>query len=369
METRIGGIDWFGRAVATVAAVAVGVAAFLIAQPTPVPLPPVMSHAPYVRLDPQEFGSMAIARLVLSNNGGSDLVVDRFQTSCSCAGVEIERDGKLQRISDLRVPARSQAEVVVRIGVGARPGTSQPVQVTFASNDPAHPVSTFDVQIPRVLGGVYAVPAAAIFGDVAQRSADAQTVYIYDNGVKSRRIGNIGISHPERFEVELLTPQPGTHEPQVHETAGQMIAVAKIRPKPGWVGPLDGYFELSVLGEARPPDRVDVIGQVIGPFECRPDVLSLPRFVAGKPEYRCEFQITRRDGKQIASVTPDELPKEVTVIITPDPTDPTRVKVLVSCDPTGPGPSRTVRLRFRAQAGQDGAALIEVPLLVTGKPL
>lgn len=367
MGTRTVVIDWPGRVVAGVAVVAVAVAAFLFARTSP-PLPPALIHQPSAELDPQEFGATAMAWLVLSNDGGGELVVGPFRTSCSCAGVEVERDGKFHRIDELRIPARSQAEVVVRIGVGAKPGMSQQVHVTFASNDPTRPESTFDVHIPRVLGGVYATPSAAIFGDAALGSADAQTVYVYDNGVKSRRIGSVRLSHPERFEVELVSPQPGVHEPQVHETAGQMIAVARIRPKPGWVGPLDGYFELAVAGETRLPDRVDVIGRILVPIACMPNVLSLPRFIAGKEEYRGEFEIAHRDGKPISSVTADEAQKEITTTVVPDPTDPTRVKVVVSCDPTGPGPARTVRLRFRVQAGKDAPTFVEVPLLLTGWP-
>lgn len=364
MTNRSQRADWTGRVLVCLAAVAVAVAAFLIARTTH---PPVMNHQSAIELGPHEFGATAVARLVLSNSGSGELIVSRFQTSCSCAGVEVEHDGKFQRVDQLRIPARSQAEVVVRIGVGAKPGTSQQVHVTFTSNDPARPESAFDVSIPRVLGGVYPVPAAAIFGDIPQGSTETRAVYIYDNGVKSRRIGGVQVSHPERFEVELKPPLAGVHEPQVHDTAGNLIAVAMVRPKPGWTGPLDGHFELIVDGENRSADRVDVIGHILGPYTCVPDVLLLPRFAHGKEEYRGEFHVIRRDGKALASVVAVDAIKDVKTTIVPDPTDSARVKVVISCDAVAQGSVKTVQVRLRVQAGDEAATTIEVPVTVSGK--
>jgi hypothetical protein len=367
MGSQPGSTDWINRVLVCVAAVAIAVLAFVFVRNTHNE-PPELKHPPFLELAPEDFGATAVARLVVSNDGGSELVVGPFQTSCSCAGVELEEGGKFRRIDQLRIPARTQAELVVRIGVGVKPGTSQRVHIAFASNDPARPESSFVVTIPRVLGGVYTVSAAAIFGEVNQGAGDVQTVLIYDNGVQSRQIGGVQISHPERFELELVAPKPGIDEPQVHETAGRMIAVAKIRPKPGWVGPLDGYFELAVSGENRSPDRVDVIGQVSGSLECRPDALLLPRFVVGKEEYQGELLISRRDGKAISTVTFDEPPEGVKATVVLDPSDALQAKIVVSCDGTALITTKTVRLRFHVQAGQELPISIDLPLTITKKP-
>jgi hypothetical protein len=356
-------IDWLGRILAILAAIAVGLTTFSLVRANSMQ-PPALHYPSTLDLGPHKFGATAIARVVLANDGRGELVVGPFKTSCSCAGVEVERDGKFQRIEQLRIPPHSRFEVVVRIAVGAKPGTSQQVAIVFASNDPKQPEGSFEVHISQVLGGVYTIPSDAIVGDIVQGSTEVRDVFIYANGAKDRRIEAVRVSHIDRFSVELVSPQAGVHEPQVHETAGNMIAVARVRPKPGYVGPIDGYFELIATGETRAPNRVDVIGQVIGPYVCTPDVLSLPRFVGGKAEYTAEFHMARRDGKPI-TVTADGLPKEIATKIEPAPNDPARVRVVVSCEPGDS--TRNIRLRFQARAGEDEPEGVEVPLLVTGR--
>lgn len=357
-------IHWPVRVAAGAAAVAVGLAAFSFVRINS-PQPPVLVHQSSFDLGPHEFGATAIGRVVLANEGSGELVVGPFKTSCSCAGVEVERDGQFHRIEELRIPARSRTEVLVRIAVGAKPGSYQQVQVVFASNDPARPEGDFEVLISQILGGVHSVPAAAIFGDSEQGASNVRDVFIYGNGAKSRKIESIRVSHPERFKVELVPPQSGVHEPQTHESAGQMIAVARVRPKAGWIGPLDGYFEVTVAGETRPPDRVDVIGQILGPYTCTPDTLSLPRFVAGKPSYQGELLIARRDGKPI-TVTADGLPNGITAKVEQD-SNTAQSRVVVTCDPAVPPVDRSVRLRFQVQIGKDTPTQLEVPLVVTGR--
>lgn len=357
--------DWIGHIAGGAAVLAIGMAAFSLSSIFS-PKPPVLAYQSSYDLGPQEFATTAIGRMILANEGNGELVIGPFKTSCSCAAVEVERGGTINRINELRIPPHSRSEILVRITIGGRPGSNQQVLVLFASNDPARPEGVIELSIPHIRGSVYSEPSAVVFGEIERGPANVREVFVYDNGVKSRKIESVLASHPERFEVELVPPQPGVHEPQYHESAGRMIAVAKVRPKAGYVGPLDGYFEVVVASEARSPDRVDVIGRILGPYTCTPDALSLPRFVAGKPSYQGELLIARRDGKPI-TVTADGLPKGVTAKVEPDANDPARARVVVSCEPLGTAANRSANLRFQIQVGKDSPAPFEVPLVVTGR--
>ncbi len=283
--------DWLVRLVGAVAVVTVGVGAFSLTRLAS-PGPPEMVYQNAISLGPQEFGTSALGRVRLTNTGAGELVVGSFRTSCSCAGIEVERNGQFEKIGELRIPPHSQSVIFVRITVGALPGLSQNVAVMFQTNDPKQPIGTVDLEIPQILGGVFAMPISAVFDHERNDSETVRELFIYDNGFPSRTIERVRVSHPERFEVELVPPKSGLHEPQTHETAGHMIAVARVRPKAGYVGPLDGYFELFVAGEERPPDRFEVIGRIEGPYARTPEALTLPRMVAGQPDYRVSGKLS-----------------------------------------------------------------------------
>jgi hypothetical protein len=48
-------------------------------------------------------GELATGRFLVKNVGRGELTVEEFRTSCSCAGVEREVDGKFYRVQSLRL--------------------------------------------------------------------------------------------------------------------------------------------------------------------------------------------------------------------------------------------------------------------------
>jgi hypothetical protein len=74
-------------------------------------------------------GKIAIGHFQVKNVGKDILRLDSFQTSCSCAGVEQEIDGKRFRIESLSLAPGQETQLSVRFGIGVRPGQSQHIQV------------------------------------------------------------------------------------------------------------------------------------------------------------------------------------------------------------------------------------------------
>src|SRR5260370_37370564 len=115
---------------------------------------PVLDYPATIDLGGRERGDIATGRFTVTNKGRGGLLLDQFATSCSCAGVEREVDGKFRRVGSVYVPAGEQLDLAVRVAVGAPAGESQNVQVWFETNDPSQPTGKMDVTVARVKGGV-----------------------------------------------------------------------------------------------------------------------------------------------------------------------------------------------------------------------
>src|SRR5205085_1794343 len=166
----------------------------------------VAVYPPSLDLGPQDRGAVAVARFEIRNAGRGELIVDRFQSSCSCAGVEREERGELVRVKSLHIPPRGRAELVVRINVGAPIGESQPVQIVFRTNDPASSLGQIDLLVPLVTGGVFSSPRAVVFGSLRVGEVARRVVDLYDAGALSRGVGRVHSTRPDRFTVRLMAP-------------------------------------------------------------------------------------------------------------------------------------------------------------------
>jgi hypothetical protein len=328
---------------------------------------PVLKCPAVLNLGEREFGEVAVGRFQVTNRGAGELLLDRFRTSCSCAGVEVEQDGEFRRVESVRLGSREQKELAVRIAVGARPGTHQLVIVGFATNDPARPEAVVEVFIPRVKGGAYPQPTAVMFGEIPVGSEPRQVVRLYDNGVASRRVGRVRSSQPDRFEVRLLEPT-GLEAEETHETAGRLMALLEVTPCTEHPGRLDGTVEVELAGEKRPADSIPVLGEVVLPVVCRPSCLVLPRTVSGRQEFTGQVAIASRDGRAVA-VAIEESPSGLSAAVRPDPADPACTLLDVTCTPEtrdGSKETREVRVRLRVTPQGDAAFGLEIPVTLLG---
>ena len=155
-------------------------------------------------------GGIAEGRFLVKNVGGGELTVEAFRTSCSCAGVEREVDGKFLRVQSLRLGAGEEVELVVRVSVTASAGQRQRIGIAFDTNDPECPRGIVDALVSRVLGGVVSLPSAVSCGDLTVGSQATFTLDIYDNGQTGRLIGEVRSTCPERFGA-FLVPLAGAN--------------------------------------------------------------------------------------------------------------------------------------------------------------
>ncbi len=257
---------------------------------------PILDYPSTVDLGERERGDIAIARFAISNRGQAELLIDHFSTSCACAGVEHEVNGRWERVESASVPPGGQLQLAVRLAVSALPGDGQFVRVLFPSNDLSQPIGKIDVIVSYIRGGVYPFPSAVLFGEVRVGSKACRVIDLYDNRQAGRRIAIVRSTKPDRFSVRVV-PRDESEPAPKNERGGSWLARVEITAKTNQPGPLRGAIELARTEESRPPDLIPVYGDVVQDIECRPGALILPRRVGEHFVDSSQVLLRHRDGK------------------------------------------------------------------------
>ena len=235
----------------------------------------------------------------MQNTGSKDVVLNRFSTSCSCAGVEHRVDGQLRRVDSLLVsPAGEEKELVVRIGVGGKLGTGQAVAVSFATDAPHQPRGSMLVTIPRVEGGIYVEPAAITAGTLEIGANFNKIIEIYDNGMSNVKIEKVVASRPERFTVRQL-PLTDEERRKTHEIAGRLVCRIEVTARPDSEGLLLGEVQVFANSSPAPSAIVPVYGRVTARLLAAPSFLVLPFQCGREVRYKDSVVIEDRLGKAI----------------------------------------------------------------------
>jgi hypothetical protein len=306
-----------------------------------------------------------VGHFTITNNGRADLLLDRFSTSCSCAGVERELDGQVNRVESVSIPPRGQVDLIVRVAVGVPSGERQLVQVGFSTNDPLRPVGVIGVVVPRVKGGVCILPNAALFGEVRVGATARRVVDLYDNRQPGRRIDVVRSLEPERFEARLL-PVREEESGMTHERGGRLMAHLEIVAKTLKPGSLNGRIEVSLAGEAREPDSITVFGEVVQDIECRPSTLVLPRRTGEHLVYSGQMRLRHRDGDAVR-LEVESLPAGISGRLRQTSQGEFPWLLDLECSPAQPAFSgeRTVRLRVMRGSAE---SYVSVPIRLTSAP-
>ncbi len=324
-----------------------------------------LDYPPTVDLGEREYGEVAVGRFTVTNRGRGELVLDEFFTSCSCAGVEREADGRFWRVESVLVPPGEQVELVVRVGVGVPSGGRQRVQVVFSSNDPTQPAGKIEVIVPHVKGGAFAVPTAALFGDVRVGSPARQVIDLYDNRQAGRRVEQVRSLQPERFEARLLPLDPQGSAP-THDRGGRLIARLEVIGQTSRPGPLNGRVEVSLAGEARQPDLIPVVAEVVRDVECRPSTLVLPRRAGERFVFSGRVLLRHRDGRAIR-VEVEDVPPGMSAQVRPSTDGGDQCWLEVERTRAQPAVSGEKRIRLRVRSDESDS-LLDVPVLLTTAP-
>lgn len=274
---------------------------------------PVLSCPESIDLGEQERGAIAVARVRVFNSGRSTLLLQRFATSCSCAGVEQYVDGRLERANQAIIGPGEHAELIVRIGVSAPAGEQQTVLLHFASNDPNRPAGVVRFVIPSVVSGIYALPVAAVFGEVRVSSQQSRVIELYDNRQHGSQIVGVRSLRPERFTVHLLPPDE-ISPPRVREYGGQLLSRLEVKARTLAPGPIDGDIEVRLAGRRPRVEHIHVFGEVVDDIECRPSKLVILSQAGLRPMFANQLRFRHRDGKPFR-VTVEAMPPNVTATI------------------------------------------------------
>lgn len=324
---------------------------------------PILECPRDLNLGERKRGDIVIGHFVIKNLGKDALRLDDFQTSCSCAGVEQEIDGKRYRIKQLELAPGDAVQLSVRVSVGARPGTSQGVQVGFTTNDPRHPRWIMEVVVRRVTGACFPDPHALLFGILAPREKSSRIIDLYDNGSADRKVEEIRVTHPQRFTAALLTISEEDRQ-QAHPTAGKLFARIQVTPNTERPGRLDGELQVTVSNDAE-IERIPVSGEVVDLAECRPAAMVLPRRV--KDHFVRSGQVLIRGRRQgPIEVVVDSVPPDIIAAVREVPGVTNQRLLEIEWRPGEKRnkqllTERSVRLRIRCD-GQD--SMLELPIIL-----
>lgn len=213
-----------------------------------------------IKLAPARAGTIVECPLSVENPSSKEVTLNRFGTSCSCAGVERRIDGQLVRPESIAIPAQSKIDLVVRISIGTKTGYSQTVGVVFQTAEPEPRTHSIEVIIPRIEGPAFADPSTVVLGDVSQHAKAKSIVYLFDNGQRELKIVSAKSSHPKRFDVCRI-PLSDREKEIAHANAGHLLEKFEVIANTHSVGLLDGLIEVQ-FQDSNAPLFIPVCGSV-----------------------------------------------------------------------------------------------------------
>lgn len=323
--------------------------------------PPAAEFPDTLDLGPRRHGQTVSHSFRVANRGGAPLDLSRFRTSCSCAGVEVEHDGRWKAINTARLAAGEFVELRVRIAVGTTPGTPQRVLIRFDTNDPDRAQAAVEAVIPVVTADTLADPAAVSFGSVPQGGSASRSVTVYDCGVAGRRVGKAYCTGPGRYDVRLV-PLDGEPVRPDHPFAGRPVGRVEVVAHADRPGPLAGTLVVEMQDAADPACRVALSGEVVPAVDVTPSVVYLPRVVSGRPSHAATLRLSTRGGEDF-TVTLQDVPAGLTARVVGREDEAVVVEVACSAGAVGPVRSSPLRLGISRPAG---AAVVEVPVYHPG---
>jgi hypothetical protein len=291
-------VKWLFLLLTTGGAVAVVFGATVFALREAPPVGPLARFPATVELGERRPGEVAVAEFPITNAGDRPLVLTDIRTSCSCAGLETDQDGRRVRVTEVTIPPGSTAPLSFQVSVAVSPGRPQTVLIGFRTNDPASPSVSVPARVSRVVGVPFARPSAVHFGTVRVGQHRSEVVTVLPNATPGVRVVRATSSHPDRVSVATESlPAGDPAEPGGRSVAQLRIALLTDQP-----GDLDAFVSVELAGDGVTSRelRVPVGGRVRQPVECLPG-----RVLLGKT------------ASTVYLVGTDVTPFTVTVVATP----------------------------------------------------
>jgi hypothetical protein len=311
--------------------------------------PPRFDCPAELDLGTREMGELAVAKFTIANGGGAELVIDQVRTSCSCTGVERERDGQYFRVEEIRLGPGERGDFAMRVSVRGVPADSEAVNtVYFRTNDPDQPEGQIRAVIRRVTAGVFASPDTIVTGTVLVGGVVRHAVDIRDDAAQPRRLAKVSTTGSGRVTAKLLDGT-GPPTPTDRTARGVLIGRVEILVDTSTPGEIDEPVTVHVQGRELTPDSIRIVGRVAPTIEVTPAVIVLPRRSSSGPVYSARCVCRDNKGRPI-EVTVDSSPAGVSVVplARSSPAVPVEVTISPGRIKATAGGSETVSLRVKS---------------------
>ncbi len=314
---------------------------------------PVAEFPAHIDLGERQPNEAVTAVLPVANTGDQPLVLDDIQTSCSCAGLEVEQNGRPARLTELTLPPGERIDLTFRMAVGVPPGQAQQVSIGFRTNDPRIPTGRVTAVVSRVIGRPSASPSELAFGSVGFGRPAAEQFTIRPNAVPGLRVVRAVSSRPERFTAEVV--------PAADADTVAQIRVALATTDPGEaVGEI--VVELAAADGAPHILRVPVSGRVRRPVEPAPSHLLIPD---GRD--RMTTYLVGATAEPFA-VTVAGVSDGLTATLEPEPSLADRFQVRLVVSRSGGAVRPTGMVRLTVTPGSAPPFPLEVPVSCPARP-
>jgi hypothetical protein len=206
------------------------------------------------------------------------------------------------RVERLRLHPGEMAKLAVRIPVRGIPGMASVGRVSFETNDPAHPVASVALAIPRMVGDLSTVPVALAFGTIPVGDEARQTVEIRDSVSPPRDVLRVESSNPAVLRTRMLPLGEGS-APEEEHPAGRLIARVEVIARADSPTVIRESLTISVSGAGQPTGTMPVSARFVAPVEVTPSSLVLPRSSSGGLLYhaRCIFRSARGQAMELVA--------------------------------------------------------------------
>ncbi|GEM_PF-3433912 len=327
-------------------------------------LQPMIEYPSQLNLGDHEIGEQVVTRFTITNRGGGELVIDNIRTNCSCTGMEREQDGEFYRLESVRLKGGESADLVMRLSVrGVPPGAAQQSIVEFRCNDPTQPIGRIEVLVPRVFGGVSAMPASVVIGTFPVGQEVRHVVEVRDTANPPRRIERITTSSPDRIITRLMSPADQAVE-TTPNAAGNLIGLVEVIVDTQKPGDFNDTIQIHLAGETRLFDSIPVVGKAVAAVEAIPSLLVLPLTSTSGVTYSGKCVCRSTDGKPL-TLAVESVPDGLTAEILSNQDSSSSQAVRIAWDPIrgktlAIGQRRLIRLR--AQVGENETVL-DLPVI------
>jgi hypothetical protein len=267
---------------------------------------PILVCPETVSLGEQETECPVSAQFTIGNSGGSELVITGIRAACSCSGLDKIVDGRPERIAELRLNPGNSQKVAVRYFVTEPGGGSQENTVRFLTNDPLKPEFLVRLRIPKILGGVTALPKIIESGHVLAGEKIIKNIEVINQSILAYNVDRV--DHPDG------TPwlKCNWTKSRGNENNPSLLGTLQVIVEPHAVARLNSSIRIIFSEAKRAPLIVPITGEAIPLVDISPKEIVFPRRTESGNVYFADVYCFFQTDDPF-DLTFDGIPKGVTI--------------------------------------------------------